>query len=64
VGQTLDVLIDTISRDGAVGRSKADAPEIDGQVQIHGKHSWQAGDFARVRVTATSEHDLVAEPAR
>ncbi len=62
VGQTLDVLIDTISRDGAVGRSKADAPEIDGQVHIHGKHSWQPGDFARVTVTATSEHDLIARP--
>jgi len=63
VGQTLDVLIDTVTRDGAVGRSKADAPEIDGQVQIRGKHGWQAGDFARVRVTATTEHDLVAVPA-
>jgi ribosomal protein S12 methylthiotransferase len=61
IGQTLDVLLDTVSHDGAVGRSKADAPEIDGQVRILGKHKHLPGSFVQVRVTATSEHDLVAE---
>lgn len=60
IGQTLDVLIDTVSRDGCIGRTKADAPEIDGQVEIHGKHSLKPGDFARVKITAAKDHDLVA----
>ncbi len=65
VGRDVDVLIDMVSRDGAVGRSSADAPEIDGQVHIHGdKHAFKTikpGDFVRARVTATNEHDLIAE---
>jgi ribosomal protein S12 methylthiotransferase len=61
VGQTMDVLIDTISKDGAIGRTKADAPEIDGQVEIHGQHSLKPGDFARVKITAAKDHDLVAQ---
>jgi ribosomal protein S12 methylthiotransferase len=60
VGQTLDVLIDTVTKDGAIGRTKADAPEIDGQVEIHGQHAMKPGDFARVKITAAKEHDLVA----
>jgi ribosomal protein S12 methylthiotransferase len=61
IGQTVDVLIDTVSRDGAIARTKADAPEIDGQVEIHGKHKHNPGDFAKVKITAAKEHDFVAE---
>ncbi len=69
VGQTLQVLIDESSRDGAVGRSYADAPEIDGKVHIlppvkpsHKLRLAQsAGGFVRVRVVRTAGHDLVAE---
>ncbi len=61
VGQTLDVLIDTVTKDGAVGRSKADAPEIDGQVEIHGRHTLKPGDFTRVTISATNDHDLIAQ---
>ena len=65
IGREIDVLIDMVSRDGAVGRSAADAPEIDGQVHIHATDkklikNLKAGDFARVRVTDTNEHDLIA----
>jgi ribosomal protein S12 methylthiotransferase len=61
VGRVEDVLIDMVTRDGAVGRTKTDAPEIDGQVHITGKHSLLAGQVARVRITAAQEHDLVGE---
>jgi ribosomal protein S12 methylthiotransferase len=61
IGQTVDVLIDAVSRDGAIARTKADAPEIDGQVEIHGKHKFNPGDFAKVKITAAREHDFVAE---
>ena len=45
-----------------VGRSKADAPEIDGVVYVTGVSDVTLpGDFLRVRVVAAQEHDLVAE---
>jgi ribosomal protein S12 methylthiotransferase len=61
VGRTEQVLVDTITANGAVGRSKADAPEIDGQVQIHGKPNVEAGQFATIRITGATEHDLLGE---
>ncbi len=65
IGREMDVLIDLVSRDGAVGRSAADAPEIDGQVHIHAARTMtkgiKPGDILRVRVTDTTEHDLRAE---
>ena len=61
IGLTMDVLIDTVSKGGAIGRSKADAPEIDGQVEIHGKHQYAPGDFAKVKITSATAHDLVAD---
>ena len=64
VGQTIDVLIDTVDGDAAVARSSADAPEIDGTVRIVGGNALRAGEFARVTVTASTEHDLHARIAR
>jgi ribosomal protein S12 methylthiotransferase len=61
VGAVEDVLIDTVSNGGAVGRTKRDAPEIDGQVHIEGKHCFAPGQVARVKIARTSEHDLVGE---
>ena len=61
VGQTVEVLLDMVSKDGAIGRSKADAPEIDGQVHVHGQHHASVGDIVRVKVMATNEHDLIGE---
>jgi len=65
VGRTLTVLVDGHTEDGtAVARSAADAPDIDGTVTIaHGK-KLAAGTFARVVVTAATEHDLAARVAR
>jgi ribosomal protein S12 methylthiotransferase len=65
VGREIDVLVDMVSRDGLVGRSSADAPEIDGQVHVHAENkaamrAIKQGDIVRVRVTETEEHDLVA----
>jgi ribosomal protein S12 methylthiotransferase len=60
VGQTLTVLVDEVGADGAIARSMADAPEIDGLVYIEDGASLQAGDLARVRVVAADAHDLHA----
>jgi ribosomal protein S12 methylthiotransferase len=43
---------------GATGRSKADAPEIDGEVHLRDAAGLKPGDFVRVRVEDSDEHDL------
>ena len=62
VGQTIRVLVEEESNGGWVGRSHADAPEIDGSVQVAGMA--QIGEFARVRITGASEYDLTGETLR
>ena len=67
VGRTIDVLVDRLAENDkreriAVGRSKADAPEIDGLVYVTGIDRKTApGEFLRAKVVAAQEHDLVAE---
>jgi ribosomal protein S12 methylthiotransferase len=63
IGRTLTVLVDEVGSDGAVARSTADAPEIDGLVHIKQGKSLKPGDFAQVRVTRADSHDLWAVPA-
>ena len=62
VGRTMTVLLDSVGRDGAVGRSAADAPEIDGLVYVENGERLEAGEFAKVRITRSDEHDLFAVP--
>uniref|UniRef100_UPI0031E2A23E 30S ribosomal protein S12 methylthiotransferase RimO n=1 Tax=Achromobacter sp. TaxID=134375 RepID=UPI0031E2A23E len=61
VGREIDVLIDEVDEDGAVGRSAADAPEIDGCVYVSSDKLLQPGDMVRVRVTDSDEYDLWAD---
>lgn len=61
VGKEIEVLIDEIGEDGAIGRSKADAPEIDGLVYINDVTDLRAGQRVKARVTGSDEHDLWAE---
>jgi len=61
VGRTITVLVDEVMEEGAVARSPADAPEIDGQVYLEVSRGLRVGDLCRVEVTAASEHDLWAE---
>jgi len=63
IGTSQTVLIDSIGGKNATGRSYSDAPEIDGVVTIEDGGALRAGEFARVIVTATSEHDLVGRLA-
>ena len=58
VGKTLTVLVDRVSEDGAIARSAADAPEIDGVVHVAPHASLKQGEFAEVRITAADTHDL------
>ena len=54
------VLIDEVDEDGAIGRSKADAPEIDGAVYLNDATHLQAGQIVRARVDEADEYDLWA----
>jgi ribosomal protein S12 methylthiotransferase len=65
VGSTLDVLIDAIDPEtgGATGRSKADAPEIDGEVHLRDAGGLKPGDIVPARIEEADEHDLYGVPA-
>jgi ribosomal protein S12 methylthiotransferase len=60
VGREIEVLVDAVEGTTVVGRSRADAPEIDGIVRVKGARSARPGDFLRAKVTAATEHDLAA----
>ncbi|MEQ4618152.1 MAG: 30S ribosomal protein S12 methylthiotransferase RimO [Corticimicrobacter sp.] len=60
IGREIDVVVDEVDEDGAVARSAADAPEIDGNVFIEST-SLKPGDMVRVRVIDADEYDLWAE---
>ena len=64
VGLTLDVIVDESDGDGgATGRSKADAPEIDGRVLLRGAPRARPGDIIRVTIEDADEFDLFGAPA-
>lgn len=58
VGRIETVLIDEVVEEGAVARSKSDAPEIDGQVFIDGATHLTVGQFAAVEIEEADEYDL------
>jgi len=58
VGRTETVLIDEVVEEGAVGRRKSDAPEIDGQVYIDGATHLKVGDLVNVEFEEADEYDL------
>jgi ribosomal protein S12 methylthiotransferase len=61
VGQTLTVLVDEVGEEGAVARSSADAPEIDGRVYIENGQQLSVGDLVEVKIHDSDTHDLWAE---
>ena len=69
VGATMQVLVDhapALGRKGGVGRSYADAPEIDGTVRLlppdKASKTLKVGEFTRVRIVSADGHDLVGQP--
>ena len=59
VGTVQRVLIDEIGPTAGVGRTSADAPEIDGLVEFQkGRRKLNSGDFVNVRITSAAAHDL------
>ncbi len=69
IGAEMQVLVDhapALGRRGGVGRSYADAPEIDGTVRLlppeKASKTLKVGEFTRARIIATEGHDLVGLP--
>jgi ribosomal protein S12 methylthiotransferase len=69
VGSTMQVLVDSapgLGKKGGVGRSYADAPEIDGLVKLLPPEkiskTLRVGEFTKARIVATQGHDLLAQP--
>jgi ribosomal protein S12 methylthiotransferase len=63
VGSDIDVVIDQVDNDGgATGRSKADAPEIDGEVHLRDAGGLSPGQIITIRVEDSDEHDLYGVP--
>jgi len=60
VGRTIDVLIDEVDAEGAMGRSPWDAPEIDGSVFLNGETDVNPGDLVRAKIVEADEYDLWA----
>ena len=60
VGRREWVLVDEVVDEGAVARSRADAPEIDGQVFIDGATHLRVGDLVNVEIEEVDEHDMWA----
>ena len=69
VGATMQVLVDSapgLGRKGGVGRTYADAPEIDGTVQLLPPEkiskTMKVGEFTKARIVGVRGHDLIAQP--
>jgi ribosomal protein S12 methylthiotransferase len=65
VGKTIRVLLDEVTPSGGVGRTAADAPEIDGVVHVkppfEPHRKLKVGEFVDVTITAADTHDLWGE---
>jgi ribosomal protein S12 methylthiotransferase len=69
IGATMQVLVDSapaLGKKGGIGRSYADAPEIDGVVKLLPPEkiskTFKVGEFTKARIVGTQGHDLVAQP--
>jgi ribosomal protein S12 methylthiotransferase len=63
VGRIMTVLVDDAGKNGAIARSSADAPEIDGRVIIRQGKDLKPGELVKVKITKSDAHDLWAAPA-
>jgi ribosomal protein S12 methylthiotransferase len=69
VAATMQILVDSapgMGKKGGVGRSYADAPEIDGVVKLLPPEkiskTLRVGEFTKARIVAAQGHDLIAQP--
>jgi ribosomal protein S12 methylthiotransferase len=58
VGKRIETIVDEGGASSAKGRSKGDAPQIDGAVHIATRRPLRAGDIATVRIERANAYDL------
>ena len=58
VGTMQTILIDEVSDEGSIGRTRADAPEIDGLVHLPGITEFRPGDIVEAEITGADDYDL------
>ncbi len=58
IGTIQSVIIDEIDEEGAIGRSMADAPDIDGVIYLNGEKRFKPGDIVRVKIEHNDEYDM------
>jgi ribosomal protein S12 methylthiotransferase len=61
IGTVQDLIIDHVDEDGAIGRTRGDAPEIDGVVHLPGYTELNPGDWVSAEITGADEYDLWVE---
>ena len=61
IGTVTEVLVDEVVDEGAVGRTRADAPDIDGQIFLDGATHLKVGDFVKAKIIDADEYDLWGE---
>jgi ribosomal protein S12 methylthiotransferase len=61
IGQTLDVIIDEMADGQIIGRTKGDAPDVDGKVFLTGKKRLLPGHIVKAKITGADEYDLEGE---
>ncbi len=62
IGTIQPILIDEVDEEGAIGRTYADAPQIDGMVYLNGFQDCAPGDFVEVKIEHADEYDLWGTP--
>ena len=61
VGEVCEVLIEGKRHGRYYGRSRLEAPEIDGKILFTGPDGYKAGEYVQVKITSSSEYDLIGE---
>jgi len=61
VGETCEVLVEGFRHGRYYGRSRLEAPEIDGKILFTGPQGLKPGDYVQVKITSSSEYDLIGE---
>jgi ribosomal protein S12 methylthiotransferase len=61
IGKTVEVIIDEIDDEGPIGRTVWDAPEVDGNIELHGYGKVKVGDIVKAKIVDAGDYDLVGE---
>ena len=61
IDSQLQILVDMVDEEGTIGRSKYDAPEVDGVVVLDNFFDAKLGEFINAKIIDSDEHDLYAQ---